>query len=216
MGIKSKWLAINPVSRHIANEKRQKLKGNEISIMASNCLGGLLYHTYGLKFLSPLVNTRINSNEFVKLILNYKETINLPLHFIHSSNPFPVAKLNDIIVNFVHYHNVKEAELKWYDRIKRINEEHLFVILNDNDGLTEDDLYALDHCPIQNILVFTAKKYTNHRCTFWLPPFEGQDYVGNTMRKDWIKGEMLVEKYFDFAGWFQQKKGINLENYRLK
>ena len=69
MGIKNQWLRINPYSRWILQKKRKNLQKCNITILASNCLGGLLYHTYQLKFSSPLVNTRIDSQEEIKIRL---------------------------------------------------------------------------------------------------------------------------------------------------
>lgn len=215
MGIKNKWLRINPYSRWILQKKRKKLQKCNITILASNCLGGLLYHTYQLKFLSPLVNTRIDSKEFVKFILNFNHYINQPLQFISTEEPFPVALLDDITINFVHYHTQKEAENKWNERKKRIDLNNAFVILNDCDGITQDDLNLLDRSSFKNIIVFTAQPYSNP-CAFQLPQFNNQSHVGNTMLKNWINGKMVVEQSFDFAGWFNQDKGEDLENYRIQ
>ena len=46
---------------------------NEITILSSNCLGGLLYDRLGLKFYSPTINTLIPSDQFVRFVLNYEE-----------------------------------------------------------------------------------------------------------------------------------------------
>lgn len=215
MGIKNKWLSVNPYSKQILHQKREKLHNRNITILASNCLGGLLYHTYQLKFLSPLVNTRVNSKEFVKFITNFNHYIEQPLRFVSSDEPFPVALLDDITINFVHYHTQLESEKKWSERKKRMDLNNTFIILNDCDGITQDDLNLLDHISFKNIIVFTAQKYPN-KCAFWLPPFSNQAHVGNTMLKSWISGEMVVEQYFDFASWFNQDKGTELENYRIK
>lgn len=54
-------------------------------------------------------------------------------------------------------------------------------MLNDCDGVTEEDLFRLDECAFPNVLVFTSRNYPNHRCAFYLPCFEGLPSVGNTM-----------------------------------
>lgn len=173
-----------------------------MTILASNCMGGLIYHDLGTPFISPTINTRIDSPDFVKFICNLDEYLSKPLLFYPTKDPFPVARLGDIVINFVHYHTADEAEKKWQERVKRIDWNNVFVLLNDNCGMTEADYEKLDHCRFSNIKVFTAKSYPQYRCTYQLPPFANQDTVGNTMLRSIFTGKMLVQKYFDFVDWF--------------
>ena len=215
MGLRKKIIEMNPYNHYLLRKKRNRIKDIEpFTIMASNCIGGLLYHTYRLQFTSPLINTRIDSDEFIRFILNYKEYLREKLHFIDSKQPFPVAKLGDITVNFVHYRTAEDAELKWDERKKRIIDNRLFVILNDCDGVTENEIRLLDDSSLRNIIVLSSKKLLDSRSNFFLPPFEGQPCVGNSIIKNILTGEMMVEKYFDFAAWFRQDKGTDLEEYR--
>lgn len=215
MGLRNDLLRINPYNHYLIRKKRESLKGiGPFTIMSSNCLGGLLYHTYGLQFTSPLVNTRMDSFEFVRFILNYKDYLKEKLRFIESKELFPVAKLGDVLINFVHYKTQEEAESKWKERKDRIIMDHLFIILNDCDGVSEKEIRSLDQSSLENIIVFTSKKISNSRSSFFLPPFAGLPCVGNTMIKNLLTGEMLVERYFDFGAWFRQDKGNCIEKYR--
>lgn len=215
MGLRNDLLRINPYNHYLLRTKRKSLRNVEpFTIMASNCLGGLLYHSYGLQFTSPLVNTRVNSDEFVRFVLNYKAYLGEKLKFITSNEPFPVARLGDVVINFVHYKTQEEAESKWKERKDRIIEDRLFIILNDCDGVSEKEIRYLDQSSLENIIVFTSKKIFNSRSSFFLPPFEGLPCVGNTMIKSLLTGEMLVERYFDFGAWFRQDKGNCIEKYR--
>lgn len=99
---------------------------------------------------------------------------------------------------------------------KRLNHNNLFFMLNDCDGVTEEDLYRLDECEYPNVLVFTSRNYPNHRCTFFLPCFADLPSVGNTMIRSKITGKLIIEEYFDLVGWFNQNKGSELEKYRIK
>lgn len=88
-------------------------------------------------------------------------------------------------------------------------------MLNDCDGVTEEDLFRLDECAFPNVLVFTSRIYPSHRCAFYLPCFEGLPSVGNTMVRSKITRKLIIEEYFDLVGWFNQDKGPELKNYRI-
>lgn len=215
VGFKTKLLQYNPVNIGLRRLLRSRLKDREITILSSNCLGGLLYDQMGLKFLSPTINTLITSDQFVRFLLDYEAYLKKELVFIESERPYPVAQLGDIQIHFAHYKTAEEAAACWRRRKGRIRKEQLFVLLNDRDGVTDEDLCRLDESGLKNVLVFTANKNLNHRCTFYVPCQDKDGMIGNLMMKSWITGKMVVERYFDFVGWFNQEKGSKLENYRM-
>lgn len=213
MELRKTILKYNPFNLLRLKKCRNGINQN-ITIFASNCMGGLLYHDYGLKFLSPTVNTRFDTPDFIRFVCNIDYYLSQELHFIEAPEPFPVAMLDDVKVYFVHYHTNDEAEQKWKERIQRIDWNNVFVITNDNDGVTEDDLKALENCKFQNVLVFTANPMPQYRCTFQLKRFAGKKEVGNTMLRSIFTGNMAVQDEFDFTAWFNQVKGRQLEAYR--
>ena len=90
----------------------------------------------------------------------------------------------------------------------------MFVLTNDNDGMTDEELTMLDNLPFKNVLAFTARAMPQHRCAFQLKQFAGEKEVGNTMLKSIWTGEMAAQKEFDFTARFNQERGYNLEAYR--
>lgn len=212
--IKKIALKNNPINKVRINREKKRLKNNSITILSSNCLGGLLYHELGIQFQSPTINTRFSSKEFVRFILNIEHYLESEFSEIESSESYPVGRLDDIIVHFVHYHSFEEAVTTWKNRCKRINWENIFVILNDCDGINEQDMLRLEECRLHNIVIFTSKPYSKSKYAFYLPTFEGERNVGNMMKKNFVTGAMYVEKYFDFVGWFNQEKTSCLEDYR--
>jgi len=201
MGLRQQILSVNPIYSWFKYRCRTRLKNN-VTILASNCLGGFIYHDLGTQFISPTINTRFDSPDFVNFVCNIDYYLDQPLAFIPTKEPYPVAKLGDLTVNFVHYPSAEVAETKWKERIIRIDWDHVFVLLNDNDGMTERDFAKLDACRFKNVLVFTARSYPQYRCTYQLPIFSNLDSVGNTMLRSIITGKMVVQKYFDFVQWF--------------
>lgn len=216
MGIKTCFLKINPINRIRKINNRKRLKNSDISIIASNCLGGLIYNDLGLRFMSPTINLRFDSKQFVKFVLNMEYYLQQEICFVPSEEPFPVGLLDDITVCFVHYKTVEEARRKWEERKKRINPEKLFILLNDCDGVDEKDLELLDQSEYENIAVFTSKEsYSKYKCACFLPCYQGQEHVGNVMIKSWVTGAMKVEHEFDFIGWFNQERGQGVQQYRV-
>ena len=53
---------------------------------------------------------------------------------------YPVGKLGDVTIEFIHYKSNEEAFAKWEERKQRINLDNLFVIFTDRDGCTEENL----------------------------------------------------------------------------
>lgn len=95
--------------------KKKRLKNNNFSIISSNCVGGVIYHKLGLKFLSPTINLWIRPNDYLKFLKNlnyYLITANLSED---KSNylDYPVGFLgsgeNKITLYFQHYQSFTEA-----------------------------------------------------------------------------------------------------------
>lgn len=216
MELKTYFFQINPINkiRKFYNSKR--LKNCDISIIASNCLGGLIYNDLGLRFQSPTINIRFDSKQFVKFVLNMENYLQKEIQFIPSENPFPVGLLDDITVYFVHYKTEEEARTKWEERKERINPDKIFILLNDCDGVDEKDLEMLDQSGYENIAVFTSKEsYSKYKCACFLPCYQGQAHVGNIMKKSWVTGAMKVERIIDLIGWFNQEKGPGAQQYLI-
>ena len=60
---------------NMIKKKRLDLKNSDFTIISSNCLGGVISHKLGLKFMSPTVNLFIEPSSFVKFCKN------LPFYF---------------------------------------------------------------------------------------------------------------------------------------
>lgn len=59
------------------NDKRkQKLKNENFTILASECAGGVIYHKLGLKFLSPTINLWFKPSDFLKFLNNLEYYLN--------------------------------------------------------------------------------------------------------------------------------------------
>ena len=51
----------------------QRLKNTDFTIIASNCVGTVIYYDLGLQFLSPKINLKIGIKDFIKLAENLEQ-----------------------------------------------------------------------------------------------------------------------------------------------
>lgn len=107
-----------------------KLRESRLSIVSDDCWGGLLYHTYGLQFNSPFINTAISSDDYMKLINNIEYYLDLPLIIEEngSVSQYPICSLGgEIKILMWHYSSGEEAKICWNRRVKRFNIDNYFV-----------------------------------------------------------------------------------------
>lgn len=144
----------------IIKKNKPLLHNKDVSIISQNCVGGVFYHDMGLQFLSPTVNLYLTSNEFLKYVINIKKYNDIvPVVTMDDEKKYPVGKLGDLTLNFMHYHTCDEALQKWEDRKKRINYDNLFVMVIDDKYFTEDSYKEFEKISYDKILFTTDKVY---------------------------------------------------------
>lgn len=189
---------------------RQNLKNENFSIISQNCIGGVIYHDLGHEFMSPTINLFFESNDFIKFVSNIKYYLAKELVFIETNKSYPVAKLDDITINFVHYNDRYDAELKWNERKQRVNYDNIFIIMTDRDGCTEDILNAFDNLNYKNKIIFTHKKLDNIKCSKYIPGYEKNGMVSSLVKFKGYTGKREYNNNFDYISWLNS--GINIKN----
>ena len=180
---------------------RNRIQNKNFTLIASNCIGGIIYNNLGLRFNSPTINLQINSDEFVKLVLNLREYMQKEIKFIEPENGIPVGILGDVKITFTHYHTNEEALKKWNERKERINYDNLYIILNDRDGVTEKQIRESGNIKCKNICVFTSKDYKDIPYATFFKKYKNQECVGNVLKKSRLTGLRGFESDFDYVGW---------------
>ena len=104
---------------------RHKLKNENFTIISNNCIAGVLYKDLNKKFNSPTINLYFSHNDYIKYCQNLNYYINKELEEQKSNYLYPVGKLGDISVHFMHYDSFKEAKENWDKRCKRINMKNI-------------------------------------------------------------------------------------------
>lgn len=161
--------------------ERRKLKHTDFSIISNNCWGGLIYQKFGLRYTTPTVGLFILDEDYLKFVERLDYYLSQPLQFIdprtsihhdylyceHNTEiTYPVARLDDIEVFFMHYHSNEEAEAKWKYRITRLNHHRLLVKFSQRQSSTTDILKRFEALPLRNKLCFTPLEYKSSQCKF--------------------------------------------------
>ncbi len=183
----------NRADREI-KKNRRKLKNRRFTIISNNCWGGMIYQKYGLKYRTPTVGLYILGRDFVKLAADWKHYFAAPLQFIpweeasyypflRDKEPYPVARLDDIEIYFMHYRTAEEAAEKWARRVGRIDPEHMIFKLSQRENCSADDVRAFMALPGRKICF----AYDDIPGTVHIPELRG------------LRGDEMpvVSRYFD-------------------
>lgn len=186
-------------------KNRGRLNNKTFTLISSNCNGGIICHDLGLPFNSPFVNLRIDPKDYIKMLKNLDYYLSRELKFIPDYDvDYPVAYLDDIKLHFMHYDSEKEASEKWYERLKRMDMDNLFVLFSDRDGCTYDDLLEFDRLLFNNKAVLCHKPYPNISSAYYIPGFENETQVGVLSE---YRSEIFQIRYldaFDYVKWFNE------------
>lgn len=196
---------LNILCRKAINQSKQKQLINQTpSVIASNCNGAFILHDLGLKFNSPFVNLYLEPTDFIRYLTEIKRYSKAQMTFEKTDKSYPVGKLEDLTVHFMHYHSEAEAEAKWRERSARLDFDNLFVMMTDRDGCTYQNLQAFDNLPFKNKVVFTHKPYPEFKSAFYIKGFEKQGQVGDLYEYSGWFGKKYYDE-FDYVGWFNGK-----------
>lgn len=203
MGTKINWFL-----RKIYNFfHRRKLKNKTFTLIASNCNGGSILHDLGLEFNTPFINLSISPDDFIRLCANLEYYLNCELTFCDTSEEdvsYPVGKLDDVKLDFMHYSSEEEARLSWEARKKRVKLDNLFFLFSDRGGCTYEMLKAYDALPYKHKVVFVNREYPELDSARYIPGFETQDCVGVCL---YFKNPFTYQRYydaFDYVSWFNE------------
>ena len=166
---------------------RNKLKNKVPSIIAINCIGGIIYHNLNLKFFSPTINLFFEKEDFFLFVENLKGFLGSELLEYHSADVnYPVGYLTygnkDILIHFMHYSNFEEAKQKWNERKERINFDNLYIMHMITDA-TEDDIDRFNRLPYKNKLLISNINPFKQKNIFTHNIFSDKDYFPGKILK---------------------------------
>lgn len=201
--------------RDLLNEtNRKKLKNKSFTILSQNCNGGVIYHDLGLKFLSPTINLYMDASDFVKFLKNLDYYIGIePKKILLKENKYPVMLLDDIKIYCVHYKSFEQAVQKWNERKKRIDKNNLFIMMNERDNCSYNDIVEFDKLDYNNKVIFVKKEMPEIKSAYYI--------IGTEEKKDKTQGIIPLVKYksifsgrryideFDYVAFFNEETRYN-------
>lgn len=114
-------------------DKYERLLRSDITIFSNNCAGGMLYHLFGLPFLSPTINMFMLDDSYLRFAEDPGRYLGCPLRLdrmeTEGEKVYPVFALDDVELHMNHYSDPAEAEQIWYKRIRRINPENMLFMM---------------------------------------------------------------------------------------
>lgn len=190
------------------SEIRKKIEeAKPFTIFSNNCIGGVFYNDAGLQFTSPLINTAMDGEDFLKFVENPHHYLEHDMQFFSwPGRDFPIARIDDIEVNFVHYKTPEECIQKWKKRAERIEWDNIFIVATNHDGMCHDDcMERFDRLPYKNKIMFVTKEYPQYEWAIPIKQFENRFQCRVTVAFADMKGHRYYETAFDIAEWIREK-----------
>lgn len=127
----SRLLNVRYLQRLRNRVNRKRLTNPKVTIISSNCAGGILYHWLGLQFRSPFINLYLENKDFLLAMENFDDFINAPIVECKDSGlhyPLGISKCLGIKIHFMHYDSFQSALAKWNERKKRMDMDNICVM----------------------------------------------------------------------------------------
>lgn len=194
---------------HLEDRRKQSLVNSNFSIITGSCIGGVIYHKLGMRFMSPTINMWMTPTDVLKFCQDIDYYVSAELIFgatPHKDCPnSPTAYLGydekQIVLYFNHSNSEIEAANDWNRRKNRINKDNLYIIITDY-GLSKSDIETIKLIKCKRTVVFTAKKRFDIPNSFRLSGLRNEvDGDLHMVKKGWITGRSVWEQEFDYVKW---------------
>ena len=174
----------------------------DMSIIATNCVGGEIYHILGRKFNTPFINVSIPRKHFITMACHFKEYMTAPYRLEKAQTVNGVylylepEGLPVVRIRFPHDTEETVVKANWDKRVKRINYDKLAFICDDR-GLDEADYKLYDDVQGFKKIMLTSKEI-GYSWAKVLPSYLGKSCVGDYNYKDYLRGVWKFEKEWDY------------------
>ena len=125
-----------------------------------NCIGGVLYHDCRMQFLSPTINLFFTATDFIKFVNCLEYYLSLT-PIVTMGDDYPIGRLDDIHVYFMHFDSVENALKKWEERKKRVKFDRIFVIMVEQNGFSESEYAGFLKIKYPKLLFAKDPKYNS-------------------------------------------------------
>lgn len=154
---------------------RFRIKNKNFTIISNNCWGGFIYQMLKLPYNTPTIGLFFYGNDYVKFCKNIREYLNKDIIFIKCEDSkyfnefknkvkhqYPIGKIDDIEIHFLHYKTEEEAVDKWKRRCERINWDKMIFKFSQRDLCDKSDIEEFMKLDYKNKICFTYEKDINN------------------------------------------------------
>lgn len=174
---------------------RMRLKNKSVTIISSNCVGGVMYHDLHLPFTSPTINLFFEPDSFLKYVENLEYYNDKEVVDVTNGASYPVGRIGDVELHFLHYNPFEEAKESWNRRKKRINYDNIVIVMTDQGVKSSEVVKRFDK--IEYRKVYLTNKHLKYAWSEYIPGFDEDDSVGNTI--PYCHGGKRFYEQFDYV-----------------
>jgi len=147
------------------------LKGKNFVIVSDNCWGGAVYQWLKREYNTPFIGLWIYGDCYIKLLSNFKYYMGKEIYFtkksvyLNSEVKYPIGKIGDVELHFLHYKDKNIAKTKWKKRTARMLEEtnlnnYIFKMC-DGSNANKNTFLKFHSLPFKNKISFSVQNYKN-------------------------------------------------------
>lgn len=203
----------------INRKNRKRLINTDFSVISNDCTGGGICHDLHLRFQSPTVNFFFSASDYVSYLTKLHEythdyEIEEVIGETYQDKPIAriVLKNGEFVTAYLlHYDSVEEFREKYKDRSSRINWDNLFILFNDRNDFSPQNLIDFDRLPYANKVCFVHERIDGVGCQFFIPGKENRKEVDPMMNYVHTFGIKRFYDYFDYVSWFNREKSESTE-----
>lgn len=170
---------------------------DSIAIISNNCWAGAWYQRHHLQYNTPFIGLFLFAADYIQLLENFAGYIDTPLTFTPTSKygsfSYPVGKLKDIEIHFLHYDNAETAAAKWNRRCARLpRDPSRWLVKSDNrDGCTPEMMERFARLPFPHKISLSQSHFPypaprpgwkhiiipDANVMFYETPFDTESYI---------------------------------------
>lgn len=186
---------------------RFRIHDTDFTIISNNCWGGFIYQILKLEYSTPTIGLFMYGSDYVEFCTNIEYYINKEIEFIEAKNSkyyneiknnkkqyYPIGKIDNIEIHFLHYSSKDEAISKWKRRSKRINWEKIIFKFSQRNLCTKADIDKFMRLRYKNKICFTYEE--NIKDTIYIPKLKN---IGTDDETE------LTLKYFDIVKYINKE-----------
>lgn len=150
-----------------------QLKNRHVCLISQNCIGGVFSHDMGLPFLSPTVNLYFSGGDFVRFAAELPRYLAMEPEMYWEEN-YPMGKLGELTIHFMHYDNCTQAKQAWLRRAQRVVPQQVVLLCTDMEDFSAAVFEQWRQLPYPKILFTGQEAFARDENSVYFPEFPGR------------------------------------------